>query len=125
MSQRLPETQAMLDFKKLLSRRLPVRGPSGLTLFVGAFAFIGFGLYRVTKAKHTELLLEEEQDRLYLQIFPALAAMDDRKLLRRERDWAKKEAEIMKDVPGWVVGEKFYKTRWVCDSLYYGSIDIT
>jgi NADH dehydrogenase (ubiquinone) 1 alpha subcomplex subunit 13 len=45
---------------------------------------------------------------------PMLQAEEDRWYMEREREILKKEAEIMKDVPGWKVGESVYLTdRWV------------
>ncbi|PRP78829.1 hypothetical protein PROFUN_01002 [Planoprotostelium fungivorum] len=105
------------DFKKLLSRRLPTRGPSGLTLFIATFALVGYGTYRVMKGRHRETLLKEESKRLHLNILPALYAIEDRDYLKWERQEIAEEAEIMKDVPGWVVGQSVYKTRWMPRSM--------
>jgi len=113
----------LTDFKKLLSRRLPTRGPTGLTLFIASFSVVGYGIYRVLKGRHREDLLEEEADRLHLTIFPVLSAMEDRKYLRWEKRANEKEAEIMKNVPGWVVGENLYKTRWMRRSLTWDPSD--
>lgn len=45
---------------------------------------------------------------------PVLQAEEDRWYVAREQEMLKKEAEIMKDVPGWKVGEStFYSNRWV------------
>jgi hypothetical protein len=35
------------------------------------------------------------------------------RFLRERKRQFEEEAEIMKDVPGWVPGESVYKTRWM------------
>ena len=45
---------------------------------------------------------------------PLLQAEEDRWYMEREKDILAKEAEIMKNVPGWKVGESvFHSDRWV------------
>jgi NADH dehydrogenase (ubiquinone) 1 alpha subcomplex subunit 13 len=45
---------------------------------------------------------------------PILQAEEDRWYMAREQEIMKKEAEIMKDVPGWKLGESQYSSsRWV------------
>jgi NADH dehydrogenase (ubiquinone) 1 alpha subcomplex subunit 13 len=75
---------------------------------------IAFGFYRVgqTNIKMSGEKLEERKARYAMA--PVLQAEEDRWYLARETEILKKEAEIMKDVPGWKVGESTYYTdRWV------------
>jgi NADH dehydrogenase (ubiquinone) 1 alpha subcomplex subunit 13 len=48
-----------------------------------------------------------------LYVLPAIQAEWDREWMKWRADQLAKEAEIMKNVPGWVVGEKVYEnSRW-------------
>jgi len=38
--------------------------------------------------------------------------------LRMKKQALEEEAKIMKDVPGWVVGESVYKTQWIRPSKW-------
>jgi NADH dehydrogenase (ubiquinone) 1 alpha subcomplex subunit 13 len=75
---------------------------------------IAYGYYRVgvcNKERSGEKLLEREAR---YAMAPVLQAEEDRWYLEREKEIMKREAEIMKDVPGWKVGEPVYFTRrWV------------
>ena len=55
-------------------------------------------------------LLQAEEDRRYSRKWPF---NEWQSYLRMEAHVHKKEAEIMKDVPGWKVGESTIKSRWV------------
>ncbi|XP_035169766.1 NADH dehydrogenase [ubiquinone] 1 alpha subcomplex subunit 13, partial [Oxyura jamaicensis] len=67
------------------------------------------------------LLIEDLEARIALM--PLLQAEADRRTLRILRQNLDEEAKIMKDVPGWKVGESVFHTdRWVpptLDELYY------
>jgi NADH dehydrogenase (ubiquinone) 1 alpha subcomplex subunit 13 len=75
---------------------------------------IAFGFYRVgvcNKQRNGEKLAEREAR---YAMAPLLQAEEDRWYVEREKEIMKKEAEIMKNVPGWKVGESMYFTkRWV------------
>jgi len=51
--------------------------------------------------------------RAFVQIVPLLLAEKDRIDMRLWQFQLDEEALIMKDVPGWTVGEGVYRTRWV------------
>jgi NADH dehydrogenase (ubiquinone) 1 alpha subcomplex subunit 13 len=55
-----------------------------------------------------------EERRARFAMAPILQAEEDRWYMEREKMILEKEAEIMKNVPGWTVGESTYKSdRWV------------
>lgn len=55
-----------------------------------------------------------DERRARYNMAPILQAEEDRWYMEREREILTQEAEIMKNVPGWVVGEKtFHSNRWV------------
>ncbi|XP_070602490.1 NADH dehydrogenase [ubiquinone] 1 alpha subcomplex subunit 13 [Erythrolamprus reginae] len=104
-------------------RRLPYRGLPGyglLALGVGTFVF---GTYTLFKWNWERRLLAFEDAEARIAIMPLTMAEEDRKVLRLLRYNFEEEAKIMKDVPGWKVGESvFHTTRWVCptiEELYY------
>lgn len=75
---------------------------------------IAFGFYKVgvtNRATSAERALAREAR---YAIAPFLQAEADVWYHLREQEILEKEAEIMKDVPGWKVGESTYMTsRWV------------
>jgi NADH dehydrogenase (ubiquinone) 1 alpha subcomplex subunit 13 len=95
------------------------RGPSGLTIWAVSTGFIMFGFWRLgvgNTERNGEKLLERQAR---YAIAPILQAEQDAKYLARQAEILQREAEIMKDVPGWVVGESVYHnktTRWVPDN---------
>ena len=78
-----------------------------------------FGFWRLgvgNTERNGEKLLERQAR---YAIAPILQAEQDAKYLARQAEILQREAEIMKDVPGWVVGESVYHnktTRWVPDN---------
>lgn len=81
----------------------------GIASFVIAYGFYRVGQYN--KERNGEKL---EERRARYAMAPVLQMEEDRWYAEREREILKKEAEIMKDVPGWKVGESVYNTtRWV------------
>jgi NADH dehydrogenase (ubiquinone) 1 alpha subcomplex subunit 13 len=75
---------------------------------------IAWGFYRVGLANHERSgEFNAERDAKYAMA-PVLQAEEDRWYVERERYIIAKEAEIMKNVPGWVPGESVYHgKRWV------------
>ncbi|KAG8134329.1 putative NADH dehydrogenase protein [Naja naja] len=67
------------------------------------------------------LAFEDTEARI--AVMPLLMAEDDRRTLHLMHHNLDEEAKIMKDVPGWQVGESVYHTtRWVvprADELYF------
>ena len=57
-----------------------------------------------------------------MSILPFIQAEEDRKLIAEINESNKVEAEIMKDVPGWKVGESSYSKRY-SPPVYYRRAD--
>ncbi|XP_064031280.1 NADH dehydrogenase [ubiquinone] 1 alpha subcomplex subunit 13 [Pogoniulus pusillus] len=108
-----------IDYK----RHLPRRGLSGYSLFAIGIGSLLLGYYTLIKwnRERRRLLIEELESRIALM--PLLQAESDRRTLRMLRQNLDEEAKIMKDVPGWQVGESLFHTdRWVpptAEELYY------
>ncbi|XP_004299211.1 PREDICTED: NADH dehydrogenase [ubiquinone] 1 alpha subcomplex subunit 13-A-like isoform 2 [Fragaria vesca subsp. vesca] len=72
------------------ARRIPNKGPSAVAIFLAAFGTFSWGMYQVGKGN---------------------------KIRRFVKEWKKYldyEAEVMKDVPNWKVGESVYNSgRWM------------
>ena len=108
-----------IDYK----RHLPRRGLSGYSLFALGIGSLLLGYYTIIKwnRERRRLLIEDLEARIALM--PLLQAEADCRTLRLMRQNLDEEAKIMKDVPGWKVGESLFHTdRWVpptVDELYY------
>lgn len=75
---------------------------------------MGIGFFIV--GRHNQHRREVRKEKLNVRIFllPLLQAEYDRRVLKSLKKADEEEAAIMKDVPGWVVGEKVYHTEaWV------------
>ncbi|CAH1756158.1 24436_t:CDS:2 [Entrophospora sp. SA101] len=100
-------------------RNVPRKGPSGFVLFSAMFAICTYGFYKLGQAnvEKRELQREKVWSRIYL--VPLLQAELDRDSYRRSLATLAKEEEIMKDVPGWKVGESVYnnKKRFIPPSI--------
>jgi len=97
-----------------ITKKARNRGPSGAVLWGVSCSLIAFGFYRIgqgNKERSGEFMAEREAR---YAMAPVLQAEEDRWYLAREKYILEQEAEIMKDVPGWVVGESVYfGKRWV------------
>ena len=95
------------------------RGPKGWQLFLGASAAIFWGFSRLGAGnkKRAEQKLFERQERYTL--VSLLQNEADREYLMREKKLQKHEANIMSEVPGWVVGKSQYynASRWTPDHV--------
>ncbi|XP_028907656.1 NADH dehydrogenase [ubiquinone] 1 alpha subcomplex subunit 13 [Ornithorhynchus anatinus] len=99
-----------IDYK----RNLPRRGISGYSMFAIGIGTLLIGFWGMTKwnRERRRLLIEDLEARIAL--LPLLQAESDRRTLRMLRENLEEEAILMKDVPGWKVGESvFNTTRWV------------
>ncbi|CAG8433962.1 12146_t:CDS:2 [Ambispora gerdemannii] len=100
-------------------RNIPKKGPSGLTLVLGITAISAYGFYRYFQGKNERHELERENMWSRIHLVPLLQAEHDRDTYRREQAAIKREAEIMKDVPGWKPGESVYHTkRYIPTSIW-------
>mmetsp|Transcript_18382 Transcript_18382/g.23854 ORF Transcript_18382/g.23854 Transcript_18382/m.23854 type:complete len:133 (+) Transcript_18382:131-529(+) len=99
-------------------RHLPSRGPKGWQMWAGVTAFICYGFVQVarTNNERNQQKLQERANRY--AIAPILQAEEDRLYMLREYNNLKKEAEIMKNVPGWKVGKNPYNSgKWMPRSV--------
>ncbi|XP_072213562.1 NADH dehydrogenase [ubiquinone] 1 alpha subcomplex subunit 13 [Excalfactoria chinensis] len=108
-----------IDYK----RHLPRRGLSGYSLFALGIGSLLLGYYTIIKWNRERRRLQIEDLEARIALMPLLQAEADRRTLRLMRQNLDEEAKIMKDVPGWKVGESLFHTdRWVpptLDELYY------
>ncbi|OXB54572.1 hypothetical protein ASZ78_003981 [Callipepla squamata] len=108
-----------IDYK----RHLPRRGLSGYSLFALGAGSLLLGYYTIVKWNRERRRLQIEDLEARIALMPLLQAEADRRTLRLMRQNLDEEAKIMKDVPGWKVGESLFHTdRWVpptVDELYY------
>eukprot|EP00112_Aurelia_sp_Birch-Aquarium-sp1_P013929 Seg298.35 transcript_id=Seg298.35/GoldUCD/mRNA.D3Y31 product="NADH dehydrogenase" protein_id=Seg298.35/GoldUCD/D3Y31 len=96
------------------ARNLPKRGPSGIALFAGCGLVMAYGFTNVIMFNRKMRVLETEKIEGRIALLPVLQAEHDRKILRQLKENYEQEAFIMKDVPGWQVGESVYHNkRWV------------
>ena len=96
------------------ARNLPKRGPSGLVIMLGGIATMAVGFYFVAKTNRERREIRKEQLTARLALLPLLQAEQDRRVLRAMTAFEEEEALIMKDVPGWKVGESVYNTdKWI------------
>uniref|UniRef100_A0A671M5Y9 NADH dehydrogenase [ubiquinone] 1 alpha subcomplex subunit 13 n=2 Tax=Sinocyclocheilus anshuiensis TaxID=1608454 RepID=A0A671M5Y9_9TELE len=95
-------------------RNLPRRGLSGYSMFGVGVGLMVFGYWRLFRWNRERRRLHIEELEARISLLPLLQAEHDRRTLRMLRENLEEEAVIMKDVPGWKVGEKMFHTdRWV------------
>ncbi|KAM8726882.1 NADH dehydrogenase [ubiquinone] 1 alpha subcomplex subunit 13 [Acanthopagrus schlegelii] len=105
-----PGGYASFDYK----RNLPKRGLSGYSMFGIGIGIMVFGYWRLFKWNRERRRLQIEDMEARIALMPLLQAEQDRRTLRMLRENLEEEAIIMKDVPGWKVGESVFHTdRWV------------
>lgn len=90
------------------------KGASGLTMFVGGAAIMAFGMYRVGQGNIKRREEREEKLSARRDLVALLQAEEDRRYVKAKEMAVAREAEIMKDVPEWKVGESVYHgDRWM------------
>lgn len=90
------------------------RGPKSWQLWAGLVVttIYGFNMIGYTNRETAKIKLSERESRY--NMVPFLQAEADREYAYRERISDAKEAEIMKDVPGWEVGKSpFNSKKWM------------
>ncbi|KAJ6515558.1 GRIM-19 [Mycena sanguinolenta] len=83
-------------------RNLPLRGPGALVILGGVTALCGFGFYRLGLGNIERRELKRENTWARIHLVPLLLAEGDRALYADAQHAHAVEAEIMKDVKGWV-----------------------
>ncbi|KAK7355339.1 hypothetical protein VNO80_14594 [Phaseolus coccineus] len=96
------------------ARRIPNKGPSAVAIFLATFGTFSWGMYQVGQGNKIRRALKEEKYSARRSILPVLQAEEDERFVREWNKYLEHEAEVMKDVPGWKVGESVYNSgRWV------------
>ncbi|XP_003942363.1 NADH dehydrogenase [ubiquinone] 1 alpha subcomplex subunit 13 [Saimiri boliviensis] len=99
-----------IDYK----RNLPRRGLSGYSMLALGLGTLLYGYWKIIKWNRERRRLQIENFEARIALMPLLQAETDRRVLHMLRENLEEEAIIMKDVPGWKVGESvFNTTRWV------------
>ncbi|XP_068196229.1 NADH dehydrogenase [ubiquinone] 1 alpha subcomplex subunit 13 [Antennarius striatus] len=105
-----PGGYAAFDYK----RNLPKRGISGYSMFGIGIGVLVFGYWRLFKWNRERRRLQIEDLEARIALMPLMQAELDRSILRYLKENLEEEAILMKDVPGWKVGERVFHTeRWV------------
>lgn len=96
-----------------IERRLPNTGPTGVAIFGIVAAVMGYGFYQLWDQKTDKRFQADEIYTVRTIVHPILQAEWDLRYLEHKKKAAAKEAEIMKNVPGWVPGESTTHHRWL------------
>jgi NADH dehydrogenase (ubiquinone) 1 alpha subcomplex subunit 13 len=96
------------------ARRLPSTGPTGPTLFLVSGAIMAYGFYLVGQTNIERRAHRAEKFAARKTLVPVLQAEEDRRWVEHKRRWDAQEAEVMKNVKDWKVGESVYSdNRWM------------
>lgn len=83
-------------------------------MFAVGIGVMMFGYWRIFKWNRERRRLQIEEMEARIALMPLMQAEHDRMTLRKLRENLEEEAILMKDVPGWKVGESVFHTdRWV------------
>lgn len=96
------------------SRRIPSKGPGAIAVFLASFGIISYGMYQVGQGNKYRSQLKREKFAARSAILPLIQSEEDERFVKAWKEYLEEEAEIMKDVPGWKVGESVYNSgRWM------------
>ncbi|CAL9189702.1 unnamed protein product [Musa hybrid cultivar] len=96
------------------ARRIPSKGPSAVAILLAAVGAFSWGMYQVGQGNRVRRSLKEEKYAARRAILPMLQAEEDERFVKEWNKYLEEEARIMKDVPGWKVGESVYNSgKWV------------
>ncbi|CAD6202453.1 unnamed protein product [Miscanthus lutarioriparius] len=96
------------------ARRIPTSGPSATAIFLTTFGAFAYGMYQVGQGNKVRRALKEEKIAARSAILPMLQAEEDERFVKEWKKYLEEEARIMKDVPGWKVGENVYNSgKWM------------
>ncbi|KAL8167171.1 hypothetical protein V2J09_008670 [Rumex salicifolius] len=96
------------------ARRIPTSGPSAMAIFLATFGAFSWGMYQVGQGNKKRRAIKEEKYAARRAILPFLQAEEDERFVKEWKKYLEEEARIMKDVPGWKVGESVYHSgRWM------------
>lgn len=89
-------------------RNLPARGFRPKVWLAGTLTLMAYGWWRVAQGIQEKRELKREKIWARIYLTPLLVAELDRDSVRRYYADKDREAEIMKDVPGWVPKQSVY-----------------
>ncbi|KAA8527859.1 hypothetical protein F0562_035272 [Nyssa sinensis] len=96
------------------ARRIPNKGPSAVAIFLTTVGVFSWGMYQVGQGNKIRRAIKEEKYAARRAILPLLQAEEDERFVKEWKNYLEEEAKIMKDVPGWKVGESVYHSgRWM------------
>lgn len=89
-------------------------GPTALAAMVGIAGIMGVSIWMTGRGNQHRRALKKEKQQAQLNIIPLLQAEADLAYVKEKRANLEEEAKLMKNVPGWKVGESVYNTgKWV------------
>ncbi|KAJ1490842.1 GRIM-19 protein-domain-containing protein [Baffinella frigidus] len=89
-----------------------------LLILGGVAAMMTYGLYAVGQTNIKRRGWKKEKLQCRYNIVPYMVAEEDVEYLKRQEILDAREAEIMKDVPGWVVNQSCYHSKRWTEPLY-------
>ncbi|KAL9250575.1 NADH dehydrogenase [ubiquinone] 1 alpha subcomplex subunit 13-B-like protein [Drosera capensis] len=96
------------------ARRIPNTGPSAIAIFLATFGAFSWGMYQVGIGNKKRRALKMEKYEARRAILPLLQAEEDERFVKEWKKYLEEEARIMKNVPGWKVGENVYNSgKWM------------
>jgi hypothetical protein len=93
--------------------RVIPRGISGVSMFMIAAVVVVYGHWKVAQGYKKRMDIKHQRNMERITLIPFLQAESDRDYLRSRRELLELEEKYCKDIPGWVVGEGVYNTRWM------------
>eukprot|EP00879_Flechtneria_rotunda_P001572 GHRR01001731.1.p2 GENE.GHRR01001731.1~~GHRR01001731.1.p2 ORF type:complete len:146 (+),score=39.27 GHRR01001731.1:251-688(+) len=104
-----------------IDRRLPSTGPTGVAIFAVGGAVMAYGYYNIYHMIQDRKAGLRELERHRAPILPVLQAEEDIRYVEAIKKALEEEARIMKNVPGWKVGETRSATgRWIPPPAPFG-----
>ena len=90
------------------------RGPSGAAIWAGGLLATVVGFYVVGQSNIARREYKKEKRLARAALIPLLQAEEDARYVAARREEIAKEAEIMKNVPGWEAGKSVYHSgKWM------------
>jgi NADH dehydrogenase (ubiquinone) 1 alpha subcomplex subunit 13 len=97
-----------------IQRRLPSTGPTGMAIFAVGGAVMAYGYYQMYHLIQNRKAGLRALDMHRAPLIPVLQAEEDIRWVANHKAALEVEARIMKNVPGWTVGESTSATgRWI------------